>query len=57
MKNMKKANEKNIMILYRGKEDFNNDFNLKKVLSLSLYSPLLGVIVDWSCNEDLSFEV
>ncbi|XP_025424044.1 glutamate receptor ionotropic, delta-2-like [Sipha flava] len=44
------------MILYRGKEDFNNDFNLKKVLSLSLYSPLLGVIVDWSCNEDLSFE-
>lgn len=54
---MKKANEKNIMILYREKKDFNNNLNLEEVFSLSLYSPLLGVIVDWSCNEDISFEV
>lgn len=57
MVNMKKANKKNIIISYRGRKDFNKGFNLEEVLSLSLYSPILGVIIDWSCNEDILFEV
>lgn len=54
---MKKANDRQIMISYRGKKDFDKDFNLEEVLSLSLNSPLIGVIIDWSCNDDILFQV
>ncbi|VVC25721.1 Hypothetical protein CINCED_3A000625 [Cinara cedri] len=54
MKNMKHLNEKNIAVTYRnGYSDAYGYFSNKdKSFELSLYSPSLGVIVDWSCNKD-----
>lgn len=54
---MKKMNEKNIGITYQNKEDFYNDISLKDTFKLSPYSPTIGIIFDWSCNDDVLFEV
>lgn len=48
---MKKFNEKQIAVTYRNIKDFDGNYNLKDVFTISLYSPLLGVIVDWTCDE------
>lgn len=54
---MKNMNEKKIAISHRNKEDFDDDFNLKDSFTLSIYSPTIGVIFDWSCNDDVLFKV
>lgn len=48
---MKKFNEKQIAVTYRNIKDFGGNYNLKDMFTISLYSPLLGVIIDWTCNE------
>lgn len=54
---MIKFSEKLIAINYRNGGDFNGNFNLEDLFTLSVYSPLLGIIVDWTCNPDVSFKV
>lgn len=57
---MKKFNEKGIAVTYRNRKDFYGNYNLKDIVfAISLYSLLLGVIVDQSCNEhaDMLFNV
>lgn len=54
---MKKFNEKKIAVTYRNKEDFYGNFNLNDLFTITVYSPLLGIIVDWSCNDDPLFKV
>lgn len=52
--NMKILNKNNIMVTYRNIKDFTwNDDDF----TISLYSSLLGIIMDWSCNENMRFEV
>ncbi|XP_027836912.1 ionotropic receptor 75a-like [Aphis gossypii] len=56
IKAMKKFNEKKIAVTYRNKEDFYGNFNLNDLFTITVYSPLLGIIVDWSCNDDPLFK-
>lgn len=54
MNNMKKLNEKKVAVTYRNKHFSAEELYRKEdTFRLSIYSPLLGVIVDWSCNDDL----
>lgn len=55
IKIMKKFNQKGIAVTYRNRKDFHENYNLKDIM----FMPLLGVIVDWSCNEyaDMLFNV
>ncbi|XP_022164576.1 glutamate receptor ionotropic, delta-2-like [Myzus persicae] len=53
---MKKLNEKKIAVTHRSKEDFFRDFNLDDLFTITVYSPLLGIIIDWSCNDDSLFK-
>lgn len=54
---MKILNEKQIAITHRNIEDFVENYKLDSLITLSLYSPSIGMVVDWSCNEDTSFKV
>ncbi|XP_025200887.1 probable glutamate receptor [Melanaphis sacchari] len=56
IKHMKKFNEKKIMVTYRNKADFYGNFSRDDLFTITVYSPLLGIIVDWSCNDDLLFK-
>lgn len=54
MKNMKNLNDKYIAVTYRNRHfAADGHYGKEDTLELSLYSPSLGVIVDWSCNDDL----
>lgn len=48
MENMKKLNEKNIMVTYRNINYFSIEDG---TFTISTYSPTIGIIMDWSCNE------
>lgn len=51
---MKKLNENSIMVTYRNMKNF----NLKDdAFTIPIYSSALGVIMDWSCNDNVEFEV
>lgn len=54
---MKKFNDKRVAVTYRNGVDFDENLNLRNVFTTSLYSPVLGVVVDWTCNENVSFKV
>lgn len=54
---MKKFNEKKIAVTHRNKEDFYEAFGLDDLFTITVYSPLLGIIIDWSCNDDPLFKV
>lgn len=59
MKNMKNLNEKYIAVTYRNWHFAADGHNGKEdTFELSLYSPSLGVFVDWSCdNHSMIFQV
>lgn len=54
---MKKFNERQIAVTYRNTEDFYEDFRFEELLTITVYTPLLGIIVDWCCNPDPIFKV
>lgn len=54
---MKKFNEKKIAVTHRNKEDFYGAFSLDDLFKITVNSPLLGIIIDWSCNDDPLFKV
>lgn len=54
---MKKCNENKIAVTHRSIEDFNDIFRLENAFTISLYSPSIGIIFDWSCYENMKFQV
>lgn len=57
VKSMKMLNEKQIAITHRNMEDFAENNSLDNLFTISLYSPSIGLVVDWSCNEFISYKV
>lgn len=55
--NMKRLNENKIGIIHREIKDFDGNLNLKDVFAISLHYPTIGIIVDWSCQENMAFQV
>lgn len=57
IESMRVLNGNGIAVTHRNGEDFVGNVDLNDVLTISLHSPLLGIIVDWSCNENVLFKV
>lgn len=51
---MKKLNDQKIAVTYRNIKDFHLEDDS---FIISIYSPTIGIIIDWSCNGNMLLKV